>query len=84
MDSRPAIEDNSVRTRGYFVNDLVLAYGKKSWELNLQFQNIFNTKWNEAQFETETRLRDEASSVSELCFTPGTPFAVKAGISYKF
>lgn len=84
MDSRPAIEDNSVRTRGYFVNDLVLAYGKKSWELNLQFQNIFNTKWNEAQFETETRLKDEASSVSELCFTPGTPFAVKAGISYKF
>ncbi|WP_286969565.1 hypothetical protein [Flavobacterium sp. UBA4854] len=50
----------------------------------MQFQNIFNTKWNEAQFETETRLRDEASSVSELCFTPGTPFAVKAGVSYKF
>ncbi|WP_433830439.1 TonB-dependent receptor [Flavobacterium anhuiense] len=84
MDSRPAIEDNSVRTRGYFVNDLVLAYGKRKWEVNLQFQNIFNTKWNEAQFETETRLRNETQSVSELCFTPGTPFAVKTGISYKF
>jgi len=84
MDSRPAIEDNSVRTRGYFVNDLVLAYGKRKWEVNLQFQNIFNTKWNEAQFETETRLRNETNPVSDLCFTPGTPFAVKTGISYKF
>lgn len=84
MDSKPATEDNTIKAQGYFVNDLVLAYGKKNWELNLQVQNVFDTEWNEAQFETETRLRDESSSVSELCFTPGTPFAVKAGISYKF
>ncbi|WEK21682.1 MAG: TonB-dependent receptor plug domain-containing protein [Candidatus Pedobacter colombiensis] len=84
MDSKPATEDNSVRTRGYLVNDLVLVYGKKKWEVNLQVQNIFDRKWNEAQFETETRLRNETSSVSELCFTPGTPLAIKAGISYRF
>ena len=84
MDSKPAIEDNSIKAKGYFVNDLVLAYGKNSWEVNLQVQNIFDTKWNEAQFETETRLRNEPSSVSELCFTPGTPLAVKVGLSYKF
>lgn len=84
MDAKPATEDNSVKTRGYFVNDLVLAYGKKSWEVNLQVLNLLDTKWNEAQFETETRLKNESSSVSELCYTPGTPFAVKAGISYKF
>ena len=84
MDSKPAIEDNSIKAKGYFVNDLVLAYGKNSWEVNLQMQNIFDTKWNEAQFETETRLRNEPSSVSELCFTPGTPLALKVGLSYKF
>ena len=84
MDAKPATEDNSIKTRGYFVNDLVLAYGKKSWEVNLQVLNLLDTKWNEAQFETETRLKNETSSVSELCYTPGTPFAVKAGISYKF
>ncbi len=84
MDSKPATEDNLVKTRGYFVNDLVLAYGKKSWEVNLQVLNLLDTKWNEAQFETETRLKNELSSVSELCYTPGTPFAIKAGISYKF
>ena len=84
MDAKPATEDNSIKTRGYFVNDLVLAYGKKSWEVNLQVLNLLDTKWNEAQFETETRLKNETSPVSELCYTPGTPFAVKAGISYKF
>lgn len=83
MDSKPAVEDNTIKAKGYFVNDLVLAYGKKNWELNLQVQNVFDTEWNEAQFETETRLRNEPSSVSELCFTPGTPFAVKVGLSYK-
>ena len=84
MDSKPAIEDNSIKAKGYMVNDLVLAYGKKSWEVNVQVQNIFDAKWNEAQFETETRLRNEPSSVSEVCFTPGTPLAVKVGLSYKF
>ncbi|CAM4191141.1 TonB-dependent receptor [Flavobacterium weaverense] len=84
MDSKPATEDNSVKTRGYFVNDLVLAYGKRSWEFNIQVLNLLDTKWNEAQFETETRLRNETTSVSDLCYTPGTPLAVKAGLSYKF
>lgn len=84
MDSKPATEDNSLKTRNYFVNDLVLAYGKKSWEVNLQVLNLLDTKWNEAQFETETRLKNESTSVSDLCYTPGTPFSLKAGISYKF
>ena len=84
MDAKPATEDNSLKTRGYFVNDLVLAYGKKSWEVSLQILNLLDTKWNEAQFETETRLKNESTSLSDLCYTPGTPFALKAGISYKF
>ncbi|MGC1632594.1 MAG: TonB-dependent receptor, partial [Gelidibacter sp.] len=84
MDAKPATEDNAIKAKGYFVNDLVLAFGKTNWEVNLQVQNLFDTKWNEAQFETETRLRNEPSAISELCYTPGTPFAVKAGVSYKF
>ena len=84
MDSKPATEDNTIRAKGYFVNDLVVAYSKYNWEANIQVQNVFDTKWNEAQFETETRLRNEPSAVSELCFTPGTPLALKVGLSYKF
>ena len=45
---------------------------------------MFNTKWNEAQFDTQSRLRNETTSVSELHFTPGTPLALKLGVSYYF
>jgi outer membrane receptor protein involved in Fe transport len=84
MKDRPANEDNSVTAKGYFVNDLNLAYNIRDWELSIQAQNIFNVKWNEAQFDTETRLKDEAVSVSEICYTPGNPFFLKAGVKYSF
>ncbi|MCW3467264.1 TonB-dependent receptor [Chitinophaga nivalis] len=84
MKERPAIEDNSVTAKGYFVNDLALAYTQKRWEFTVQAQNLFNVNWNEAQFETTTRLRNEQAPVSELCFTPGMPFYLKAGVAVKF
>ncbi len=84
MKSRPANEDNSVTAHGYFVNDLALAYTRGKLDFTLGVQNLFNVNWNEAQFETETRLRNEPNPVTELCFTPGTPFALKAGIAVRF
>jgi hypothetical protein len=41
-------------------------------------------KWNQAQFDTESRLRGESAPVSELHYTPGTPFFLKATFSYLF
>jgi len=84
MNTKPATEDNTVQAKGYFVNDLLLNYAAGKWNFLIQAQKLFNTKWNEAQFETETRLRNEQEPVSELHFTPGTPFMIKAGLSYKF
>jgi hypothetical protein len=84
VKDRPANEDNSVIAKGYFVNDLTVAYTFRNWELSLQGQNIFDVDWNEAQFDTETRLRDENESVSEICFTPGNPFFLKAGVKCSF
>lgn len=84
MKDRPANEDNSVVAKGYFVNDLNLAYNIRQWELSIQAQNIFDVKWNEAQFDTETRLRDEIEPVSEICYTPGNPFFLKAGVKFSF
>ncbi|RAJ80280.1 outer membrane receptor protein involved in Fe transport [Chitinophaga dinghuensis] len=84
MKARPANEDNSVTAHGYFVNDLALAYTRGKLDFTLGVQNLFNVNWNEAQFETETRLRNEPNPVTELCFTPGTPFALKAGIAVRF
>lgn len=85
MKDRPANQDNSIVASGYFVNDLVLAYQKKAVVFNVQIQNLFNTRWNEAMFAETTRLKGEpVGGYDQLTFTPGTPFYLKAGITFKF
>lgn len=84
LGNRPANEDNTVVAKGYTVFDAAVNYTKRSFEFGLQAQNVFNTKWNEAQFDTESRLRNETMPVSEIHFTPGTPFFVKLTAMYKF
>ncbi len=74
MDNRPANENNSVVAKGYFVVDAAVNYTKKKWEAGLSIQNLLNTKWKETQFDTESQLQTEAAPVSEIHFTPGTPF----------
>jgi outer membrane receptor protein involved in Fe transport len=84
VSSRPASEDNSVTARGYSIADASLAY--RFWNLKVQLtgENLLNTDWNEAQFDTESRLRGEPAPVSELHFTPGAPFNLKLGLEYRF
>ena len=84
MDDRPANEDNSVNARGYFLLDASLNYTHKKFEISLTAQNLLNQQWNEAQFETESRLANETASVSEIHFTPGTPFFAKMGVKLFF
>lgn len=85
LGNRPANEDNSIVAKSYFVCDANINYSwKNSIELGLNVQNIFNAEWNETQFATESRLKNEAQSVEEIHFTPGTPFFAKAILKYKF
>jgi hypothetical protein len=84
IDSRPANEDNTVTAQGYFLLDAVASYKIKNVEIGISGQNLLNSVWNEAQFDTESRLKNESMSVSELHFTPGTPFFIKGMISVKF
>ncbi len=81
---RAANEDNSIVAEGYFITDLNLGYQFKNLTLGVTVENLLNQEWNEAQFATESRLRDEAEPVEELHFTPGTPFFVRGSISYSF
>jgi outer membrane cobalamin receptor len=74
MADRPANEDNSVVAKGYLVTDAAINYTRKNWEAGLAIQNVLNTKWKETQFDTESRLQNEPAPVSEIHFTPGTPF----------
>lgn len=84
MADRPANEDYSLTAKGYFVNDMMLAYTKKNWEFSIQAQNLFNTKWYEAQFETVSKLKNETAPIDDINFTPGTPFYFKTGIKVSF
>jgi outer membrane receptor protein involved in Fe transport len=84
LASRAAIETNAVRTRAYNVLDFSCFYGKNKYKIGINIENLVNTEWNEAQFETESRLKSETTSVSELHFTPGTPFSAKLIVRYEF
>ncbi|MGV9012255.1 MAG: TonB-dependent receptor [Flavobacteriales bacterium] len=84
IGDRPANEDNSVVAKGYFLVDAGASYRFTKLELGVSVENLLNTEWNQAQFDTESRLFNEAAPVSELHFTPGTPFFVKGVVSYRF
>ena len=84
IGDRPANVDYSLNAKGYFITDAVINYTKKKYEIGLTINNVFNTKWKETQFATETRLKGELSPVTEICFTPGTAFAAKIGFTYFF
>ena len=81
---RAANEDNSIIAEGYFITDLNLGYQFKNVTLGVTVENLFDQDWNEAQFATESQLRNEPEPVEELHFTPGVPFFVRGNISYSF
>lgn len=84
IKNRPANEDNSVVAKGYFLLDAAVNYTRPKYEIGLAFENIFNIKWNEAQFATESRLRNEPAPVTELHYTPGTPFFARLKLAVFF
>ncbi|MGH1365057.1 MAG: TonB-dependent receptor [Calditrichia bacterium] len=84
LDDRPANEDNSVVAEGYTVIDLSAGYRIGPFKLHGWVENLLDVDWNEAQFDTESRLRGETQAVSEIHFTPGNPRNVRLGVSYLF
>ena len=84
LGDRPANEDNSAVAKGYFLTDIVLNFTRSRFEIGVTVQNLFNRPWNEAQFDTESRLFDELEPVSEIHFTPDTPLNVMGHVSLFF
>lgn len=84
LGDRPANEDNSIVAKGYIVTDMNLNYSYKQFTFSIVTGNIFNAKWNETQFATTSRLLNEPQPVTEIHFTPGTPFNLKGTISFTF
>ena len=77
MKGRPANSNNSFVAKGYFLNDLTANFTRKKYEIGLEIQNLFNVKWRDAQYEVESRLKNEPAPVDDISFTPGMPFFAK-------
>ena len=84
LADRPANEDNSIVAEGYTIIDLNASYDFNPITLGLAVENLLDTEWKETQFATESRLRNETSSVEEIHFTPGAPFFLRASLQYSF
>lgn len=84
IGDRPANEDNSTVAQGQFVMDALFGLKKQRYEIGFSIQNLLNSEFNEAQFDTTSRLQGELAPVTELHFTPGTPFFLKGNVSYFF
>jgi hypothetical protein len=52
--------------------------------LPLEVQNLLNTQWWEAQFETTSRIGGEGIPVDDISFTPGTPIFAKVRLGIFF
>ena len=84
VGDRPANSDNSVVAKGYGLLDGVVNFVKSKYAIGIIFENILNSNWNEAQFDTKSKLKTENKPVSELHFTPGTPFFIKGNVTLFF
>jgi outer membrane receptor protein involved in Fe transport len=84
ITDRPANENKSVIAKGYTVTDFSFNYTNKKYEIGLAIENLFNVEWNETQFDTESRLKNEPVPVSEIHFTPGVPFFARVKVAMFF
>lgn len=90
MGVRPLTEDRSITSPSWLDFDLSeryhipvkLSHGRL--EAFLFVQNLFNTKWEQAVFAFESRLRNEAAGVTDIHFVPGNPRFVMGGLAWYF
>ena len=87
---RPLVEDRSAKAPSWTTFDLSeryqlpvkLPHGRL--EAFLFVQNLFNTKWEQATFFFDSRLRNEAAGIADTHFVPGNPRFVMAGLAWYF
>ncbi|MDE5595785.1 MAG: TonB-dependent receptor plug domain-containing protein [Muribaculaceae bacterium] len=84
IGNRPANEDYSLTAKGYCITDANVAYTWKKFTVGAIAENLFNAKWREAQFATETLIPGDREPITDICFTPGTPFALRGFVTFTF
>jgi outer membrane receptor protein involved in Fe transport len=87
---RPLTEDRSIKAPSWIDFDLSERYqlpiklSHGHLEAFLFIQNLFNTKWEQAIFAFESRLRTEAAPVNDIHFVPGNPRTFMGGLAWYF
>jgi outer membrane receptor protein involved in Fe transport len=81
LKSRPANEDNSIVAKGYAIADINYEY--QSVTFGVSIENLLNTKWNETQFATESRLKKSLIVLKKFILPWNTLF-YESKITYKF
>lgn len=84
MKNRPANETNTIVAHGYTVTDFSCNYTRKHYEIGVAIENLLNVQWNEAQFDTVSKLKNEPAPVEDLNFTPGNPFNARIKLAVFF
>jgi TonB-dependent Receptor Plug Domain len=87
---RPLIEDRSVKSPSWVTIDVseryVLPVKLPHGRLEAFFfiQNVLDTKWEQATFFFESRLRNEPAGVNDIHFVPGNPRFLMGGLAWYF
>lgn len=84
IGDRPAVEDGSLIAQGFTIVDANAGLRWKSVEVGVDIQNLFDAKWREVNFATETRLPYEPAPVTGIHYSPGWPFTAIGRVSYAF
>lgn len=87
---RPLTEDRSFKSPSWVDVDLSSRYklpiklDHGRLEAFFFIQNLLNTKWEQATFAFESRLRNEAAGVTDIHFVPGNPRFFMGGLAWYF
>jgi len=77
--------DAGIRAAGLDVVDLSVNKRLRRYlEFNLAVDNLFNKRYFETQNYFESRLRPEDEPAERIHATPGFPFGVTAGVTFRF
>jgi hypothetical protein len=78
-------EDPSIRASGLDVVDVYLSKKLTRFvDLNLTIDNLFNKRYFETQNFFESRVRPADDVISRIHATPGYPFSVTVGLTFRF
>jgi hypothetical protein len=74
IGSRPATQDEKLTADGFTVVDANAGLRWKRFEVGVDIENLFNARWREVQFATDSRLAYEPKTVRGISYSPGWPF----------